>query len=96
MSRLLSKSMPVARKKYDCMASEWIDNVLLDNLHYYELTITELKQIIRARRQGWCILPGQQYVKLAIVMSDGFFYVFRAIPEMHQICLKHNIYPDDD
>lgn len=86
----LSDTKPVARKTYRCMASEWIENVLNDE----EWTYAELRQLVKARRQNWQILPGQQYVK-QVAVDNGEFYTFRAIPEMHALCLKYDLYEYD-
>lgn len=81
-----------ARKTYACDACVW----LRENLPYIDtpLTISELRQIVKAKRNDWCIIPGQEYVKIVSVYADELS-VFRAIPEIHHLCHKYDLYPDD-
>lgn len=94
MTRVLFKSTPVARKKYTCNACEWIENEVLDNMYFYEFTYAELREIVKARRNGWQIMPGQRYIR-EVQLFEGRMYVFRAIPAINDICWKHEIYPLD-
>jgi hypothetical protein len=90
MSELISESRPVSRKDRNCMASEWILNCGFDQLG---LTFAERRQIVIARRNGWQIKAGEQYVKQA-TKCCGDFGVFIAIPAMHDICLKYEMYEE--
>lgn len=92
---MFRESKHIARKEYTCNASEWIDNgEVLKNLCDYDFTFAELRQMVKARNNDWCILPGQEYIK-QIGKHEGCFYVWRAIPAIHAICLKHDIYEYD-
>lgn len=88
---ILSNSTPVARKTYTCNACEWIDNTELWKEE--TLTYAELRAIVKARRNKFCIVPGQRYMRQVQVI-DGQLWTFRAIPEMHVICLKYDVYED--
>lgn len=89
---MLRESKPIARKTYTCNASEWLYNGGLDDfVFHYEPTCAELRAIVKARRNGWCIVPGQQYIK-QVGKYEGDFYVWRAIPAIHAICLKYDLY----
>lgn len=88
MVEVLSESTPVARKKHTCMASEFIHNL---GLGYIDFSFAELRQIVKARRQGYKIQPGQKYVRQSNKF-DGELYTFKAIPAMHEICLAHDLY----
>lgn len=90
MSYMIRESTHTARKKHVCMASEWVYNSEVWKSE--QLTLAELKAIVRARRNGWMIQPGQKYILQ--VMSGDDFYIFKAIPEMHAICLKYDLYED--
>lgn len=85
-------TFPTARKLYSCMASEWIVN---GDLHetFRCCTWEEKKDIIRARRNNWQIHPGQKYLRQAMIW-EGMLGTFRAIPEMHNICVKYDLYED--
>lgn len=87
---LLSKSEPLARKEYSCDASVWFYNCAMP-VENGMFTYEELRAIVKARRSSWCIKPGQKYLKFAQI-QDGDFCVFRAIPEMHAICRKYDLY----
>lgn len=83
---------PTAKKIHDCDASLWIVN---GDLHetFRCCTWEEKKDIIRAKRNGWKIQPGQKYLRQAVVF-EGRMSTFKAIPEMHDICVKYDIYED--
>ena len=83
---------PKARKTYHCMASDWIVNGDL-----YETfrccTWEEKKEIIRARRNNWRIQAGTKYLRQTMIW-EGKMGTFRAIPAMHDICVKYDLYED--
>ena len=58
----------------------------VDDLSDDELTLYE-----QAKNESFSIQPGQTYVKVEGIW-DGEFTVFRARPEVHALCIKHNIY----
>jgi hypothetical protein len=82
----------IARKVHHCMASEWIIN---GDLHetFRCCTWEEKKDIIRAKRNNWKIQPGQKYMRQAMVW-EGKLGTFKAIPEMHDICIEYDLYQD--
>lgn len=80
-----------AKKDYDCMACEWIDHDLRDIIQSNNFTFTELRAIATAKENNWKILKGQRYGRQAMV-SDGEFYLFKFIPEIHEICVKYDLY----
>ena len=83
---LRNESKPSARKAYECDACEWLINVGTDDLSEDELTLYE-----QAKNESFSIQPGQTYVKVEGIW-DGEFTVFRARPEIHELCIKYNIY----
>jgi len=92
MATLLSQKEPVARKEYNCMASNFIRES--GNLRGLTFTFSEWRAIITARENNWNIIPGEKYIRQAIAY-DGSVYTFIAIPAIHEICLKYEFYPDD-
>ena len=92
---LLSQITPIARKEYDCMACEWLFNILTKDLRQlfndYSFTLSEKKAIIMARDNDYKIVKGQKYIRQCI-KDGGNLSTFIAIPEMHEICWKHDIY----
>lgn len=87
---LLSETTPVARKNYSCDASVWVCNYGWNGMG---LSFSELRSIARARHNKWRIIKGDKYVRQGNI-QDGEFRTFKAIPEIHEICLKHNYYQD--
>lgn len=94
MARILSDTKHIARKTHVCNACEWVENIVVDNLHDYNFTCTELREIVKARRNKWQIVPGQQYRKVVEVI-DGRLEVWRALPAIDAICRKYDIYEYD-
>jgi hypothetical protein len=90
MIEVLSDTKPKARKEYSCDASEWLQS---DDWWRSsgQLTFTELRSIVKARDNNWRIKKGDVYAK-QINKVDGDLGTFRAIPAIHEICSKHNIY----
>ncbi len=82
---------PVARKEYICDAWTWLEN----DAEYYsgEFTFAELRAMVRAKRNHGKIMPGQKYLKV-IGNWCGDFGVFRAIPEINDICMRLDMYED--
>lgn len=89
MAQLISEIKPKARKQHDCMASEFITNY--GDLRGLTFTFPECRAIIKARENNWKIQKGEIYIRQACVM-DGEIYTFKAIPEIHKICIKYDYY----
>ena len=87
MIEVLSDSTPKARKEYNCMACEWIN----ESWGSYKFSVKELREIVKARKNGFKINKGDRYINQRNVY-DGRFCTFRAIPEIHEICINHDIY----
>lgn len=85
---VLSESEPVARKEHDCVASEFI---LACGVNGFGYSFSELRAIAKAKKNNFKIVKGQKYIKQNN-KADGELYTFKAIPEMHQICLDHDHY----
>ena len=84
---LLKNKTQKAKKEYSCDACVW----LFESDYRYGLTISEYRSIIKAQRNGCKILAGEKYVYQCGIY-EGDFYVFRAIPDIHEICLKYEMY----
>lgn len=88
MITVLSESKPVARKEHNCDACNWILNTGIDGMGF---SISEKRAIVKARRNKWKITKGQKYIRQSNI-KDGDLYTFKAIPELHELCLKHDLY----
>jgi hypothetical protein len=89
MIEVISESKPVARKKYRCDACEYV----LNEVNQGTFTIAEYRLIVAAKRNGYAIVPGQQYIK-QFNKDGGDTYTFRGIPAMHDLCVKYDLYPE--
>lgn len=86
--RVLSESTPTARKEHDCMACDFVFSHGIDG---YGHSFAEKRALVKARKNAFKIKKGKKYIKQNNVL-DGEFYTFKAIPEMHDICLKYGLY----
>ena len=89
MSVLLSESSPVARKDHECIACIFIKEMLSG----YGWTFAEYREIAKAKKSGWMIKKGQEYVRQNII-QDGEIFTYKAIPEIHEICIKWGVFDD--
>ena len=77
-----------AKKVYDCKAYEFIQNA---EFWPGELTFSELRAIAKAKQVKGKILPGETYLQKRVNVWDEPI-VFRAKPELHDICLRFELY----
>lgn len=85
---VLSESEPIARKPHNCDACEFI---LSEGIDGYGYTRPELIILAKARKNNWKIIKGQKYI-CQNNKFGGDLYTFKAIPEVHEICLKYDMY----
>ena len=85
---ILSQSTQKANKDYHCDASEWLMN---NGFGYCDFSFSEKRVIAKARRNKYRITKGDMYLKQNNKFS-GEIYTFRAIPEIHAICINHDLY----
>lgn len=88
MIEILSESTPTARKEHECMACEFILN---NSINGEGFTRPELRALSRARKNKWRIVKGQKYVKQNNKIGSDL-YTFKAIQEIHDICVKYEFY----
>ncbi|AUR88986.1 hypothetical protein NVP1137O_31 [Vibrio phage 1.137.O._10N.261.46.B5] len=86
---ILSEQSPTARKDHDCMACEWLNNSGYATKE--DLTSDEWSAYELASENKWKIKKGQKYIRQNN-KYEGEVYSFTAIPEIHSICLKYDIY----
>ena len=80
---------PTARKEYRCQASEWVNNMMGRD----DFTPDELIIFDKAKAEKFKILKGTKYRKVSGIW-EGESSVFRARPDMDDICLKYDLYDD--
>lgn len=82
---LLSESYPVAQKTYYCDAC----NVMSQDPRFYfdEMTFSEKRTIVKARKNDFHIIKGQKYV-MQTGKFDGEFTRSRCIPDAAKIASR--------
>jgi hypothetical protein len=86
-----------ARKNYGCDASVWITEGGMDTDEWFlsELSFTEKRALVKARKNGWRVMKGEKCVVQTLVSCDSQIIItWRAIPEIHQINIRHDMYVD--
>ena len=89
--KFFTRTEPIAKKEYDCDAWLWLRNC--DYTEFDQLTFSDRKAIVRAKRNGFKIQPGDKYIKVE-GLWEGDFVTFRAIPELDAICHEYDVYED--
>lgn len=82
-----------ARKDHRCSACEFMRENLSE-IGSGRIAFSELRAVARAKKSNYKILKGEPYIRQRNVL-DGDIYTFKAIPEIHDICLKYELYPED-
>jgi hypothetical protein len=89
MIEVIRNSEPTARKEYSCDACTFLFE--LDDPCELGLTYREKREVVKAKQKNYKILKGEKYIRQFNKM-DGHTYDFKAIPSIHKICLKYNLY----
>jgi len=99
-TRILSeRNVKHARKDYPCDAcyillQEYGKLQLFINENSWRLSTQELQILRDIERNGFKIKKGEPYLRIAGVF-DGEFNEFKANKQIHDICLKYNVYEDE-
>ncbi len=88
--QVLSESTPTARKSHNCDACDFILNGGISGFGY---SFAELRLIAKAKKNNFNIVKGQKYINQNNKCM-GDIYTFKAIPEMHELCLKYELYDE--
>jgi hypothetical protein len=88
---LLKDTIRCARKHHACGAWYWFDRSCYGP---QDITPDDWLIVEAARADRGRILPGQEYIYQVSVDGDGF-REFRARKDMHRICMKYDLYPED-
>lgn len=87
----ISEKTPVARKEYGCDACGLLLESLPDAVE--EMTFTEKRAFVKARRNNFKIVKGQRY-RNAFCNDMGEVFTYRAIPEIDEIVQRLEWYGD--
>lgn len=88
MIEIIHESIQKARKNYSCNACDFLFE---DDLP--KLTFSEYRSVVKAKQNKQRILKGQEYIR-QFNGNGGDTWVYRAIPEIHKICLKYGYYEE--
>lgn len=92
MSTVIEETFPKARKKHVCMACDWIRNTVGSDIIEH-LSFAEKRAVVKARRNNYLVVPGEHYIR-QFISCCGEVYVYKAIPEIHSICINNDLYED--
>jgi len=87
MIECLHEKIVVASKGYNCMAARWIDP------YRNGLSFTELRAYVKAKKNSFKIKKDDKMYRGTMV-DNGEIYDFIAIPELNEICIKHDFYAE--
>jgi len=90
MIQVIRETKPIASKDYICMACDFI--FALDSFDM-GFTFSEYRKIVQARKNSYRIKKGDIYINQFNKHNDET-YMFRAIPEIHAICIKYDLYQE--
>lgn len=88
MVKVLSESKQIARKDYECEACTCVLNQGYDGMGFSR---EERRTLVKARKNNWKIVKGQEYLKQKNIY-EGVVFKFKAIPSVHDICIKYDLY----
>ena len=88
MAQLLMEHVTKAKKDHDCMACEWLLAQGWDGMGFSR---KDLRSISKAKKNNWLIKKGDMYTNQRC-KQDGEVYTFKAITDIHKICLNHDLY----
>ena len=96
MNKILKETFYKAKKDYPCTACYIMLQVDgFENLcTQYNLILEEVEVFTKVKESGFKILKGETYLYQTGVY-DGDFYSHKAIPAIHDICLKRGFYGED-
>lgn len=93
---LKEKIIKKTRKPHKCNACIWLCESALQEIRSgnLKLTISELRSVVKAKQNNWKIPIGSSCLYSVGVYNGDFFYC-HSIPEIHDICMKYEIYCED-
>lgn len=91
MSTLLRTETRTARRAYSCGAFYWFDR---SNYGPQDMEPGDWALAERVRAEGGVIKLGTQYMH-QVSVGGGEFSELRCRLDMHDICTKYDLYPED-
>lgn len=90
MTIIEERKIKAAQKDHGCDACLFIDK---HNLRDYTFTFSEWRALLKARENNWTIKKGEPYIRQRNAEGSDIWN-FKAIPEIHAICLKYDYYAE--
>lgn len=87
--RVIFESTHRARKEYDCMACDYFTSFYC--ISDVDFSFSELRVLALARKNKGMIKKGDVYIRQSNVY-EGERYTFTAIPKVHDLMIKHELY----
>lgn len=79
------------RKVHYCDAWKWIRN---SDIHNIKTTLAEKYSLIKAKKNNGKIEIGSSCL-YSVGIFDGEFFYCHSILELHEICIKYELYQED-
>lgn len=95
MSEILKEvKIKQVRKDHACNSCLWLDGIgSTPESIFSQLTLTnsEKQSIIKAHENKWKVKKGDPAI-YCVGITDGDFGAWYSIPEIHDICIKYDLY----
>lgn len=91
MSTNLQYKIRTARKHHVCLACYWFDRSCYGQ---QDMDPDDWLIVEACKSDKWKIIPGQRYL-YSVGIDGGEFTEFKGRLDMHNICLKYDLYPED-
>ena len=94
MSTLKQIRIKKARKDHNCNSCEWLTSYSSKSEYLFKefnFTEEEKETIFKAENNRWKVKKGDS-CDYIVGVYDGDFCAFYQIPEIHDICVKYDLY----
>ncbi len=92
MCTLVANNTVRAEISYDCNSSEWLREYLKET-GTKDLSISEMRLIVKARQDKYKIKSGDLYNYSLVMDEDNALHPFRSIIGIGELCFKHKMFP---
>lgn len=93
MSKLLYEKIVKARGTYYCDAARFMFEAIYNN--DAQVTAEDFEVFMKHKNNNFVIKRGSHYLLQKLVNDCHKFYEFRAIPEIHDMCIKYGFYNEE-
>lgn len=96
MTTLKQIDIKKVKKDHYCNACDWLrngDGLGMIRNGEIKTTISERRAIVKAKNNNWKVKKGERAIYFVGVYNGDFYYC-HCIPEIHNICVKYDLYED--